>query len=326
MMRKPGFFCAAVLLFLGAGPAMSQTRAPSRTAPPARPAPVAPVATQTIERVEVTGEKVQSEIAHAFVQSYVRSASSDIAEITHWKKPLCVGTLGLSSEELNAFVTQRINQIAALTGSEVAVHPCKLNVEIVFTADPQAFLDKVRLEGPELLGARRSQLAITAVMHQPIQAWYATGIEDRNGNVILNDEERSGFNAGANAASIFNAAPTMNVEGSLLRTGIQSEMAHVYIVADTAKTGELRLGPIADYVAMLALSQAQEFKECRPLPSITNIFVPGCNEASKPTAIADADIAFLRGINRMDPGASMLTQQAGIASEIEKSMVRSGSP
>jgi hypothetical protein len=265
-------------------------------------------------------------VIHAFVQSYARLASSSVEEITRWKKPICVGTEGLAAEDLNQFVTERINQIAAQSGVPVGVHPCRLNVEIRFTSDPQGFLDQVRLEGPALLTPKRSRVKTVAVMRYPVQAWYATGIEDRNGTLILNDEESVGIYGGGNSGSlnVFNTAPTMNVEGSLLRTGLNSEMAHVFVIADSGKTGDFRLGPIADYVAMLALSQAPSFDECRPLPSISNLFAPGCGDALKPVSITDADIAFLRGLYKMDPGANLTIQQSAIAGEIEKAMKGKG--
>jgi hypothetical protein len=71
---------------------------------------------------------------------------------------------------------------------------------------------------------------------------------------------------------------------------------------------------------MLALSQTPAFDECRPLPSITNLFVAGCGAALKATAITDPDIAFLQGIYDMDPGANLQTQQAAIASAVEKAI------
>jgi hypothetical protein len=303
----------AVVVIFGGTPGRAQTAAPNKAA-------------NDIETVTVTGIRIPAEVIHAFVQSYARFASSALQEITRWKKPICVGTEGLSSEDLNQFVTGRIEQIAAQSGVRTAGHPCKLNIEIRFTSNPQGFLDQVRAEGPALLTPKRSRVADVAVMRHPIQAWYATGIEDRNGTLILNDEESVGFYGSGSGSGLtaLNSAPSMNVEGSLLRTGLNSEMAHVFVIADSGKTGDFRLGPIADYVAMLALSQAQSFDECRPLPSITNLFAAGCGEALKPVSITDTDIAFLRGLYKMDPGANLLIQQSAIAGEIEKLMKDKG--
>ena len=302
----PGTCAALLLLGLVLGPAEAQ-----------------PAKSQggDIETVTVTAERIPEAVIRAFVQSYANIGTSSLAEITRWKKPVCVGTNGLSAEALNLYVTQRIDQIAAQAGVPVEAHPCKYNVEIIFTSDPQGFLNKVRVEGPSLLTPKRSNLDTAAVMRHPVQAWYATGIEDRNGTLILNDEESvfyTGGLGGNGGMGAIDTVPILNVEGSLLRTGLRSEMAHVYVVADSKRTGDFRLGPIADYVAMLALSQAQAFDECRPLPSITNLFAPNCGEALKPVSITDPDIAYLRGLYKMDPGANLPLQQSAIAAEIEK--------
>ena len=305
--KQGNWIKAAAVLALLSGPARAQPAAPS-----------------AIETVTVTAEKIPAEIAHDFVQSYARMASESLPKLTRWKKPICVGTDGLSSEDLNLFVTQRVRQIAALAGMEVDSGFCKFNIEIIFSSTPQAFLDRVRVEGPALLTPRRSQLGAVAVMRHPLQAWYATGIEDLHGNLILNDEENAAFLASANSSGngfgVFNSAPTMNVEGSILRNGISSQMAHVYVLADTNRTGDFRLGPIADYIAMLALTQAESFDTCKPLPSITNLFAANCGEALKPVSITDTDIAFLKGLYRMDPGANLQTQQSDIAREVEKAL------
>jgi hypothetical protein len=204
---------AAVLIFCGLVTA-SRAQPVQQKSPPG----------SQIETVTVTGVRIPAEVIHAFVQSYARLASSSVEEITRWKKPICVGTEGLAAEDLNQFVTERINQIAAQSGVPVGVHPCNRNVEIRFTSDPQGFLDQVRLEGPALLTPKRSRVKEVAVMRYPVQAWYATGIEDRNGTLILNDEESVGIYGGGNPGSlnVFNTAPTMNVEGSLLRSGLNA--------------------------------------------------------------------------------------------------------
>ena len=288
--------------------------AASALAQPARPA-----RDPEIENVIVTAQRLPEVVIHAFVQSYAHMVSASFEKITRWKKPICVGTDGLSSEALNLFVTERVNQIATQAGVAVDTFPCKFNIEVIFSSAPQEFLNDVRARGPVLLSSKRSRLNTVAVMRYPLQAWYATGIEDRDGTLILNDEETVGYTSGGGLGPL-STVPSLHVEGSLLRNGLRSEMAHVYVIADTNRTSDFRLGPIADYIAMLALSQSQSFDECRPLPSITNLFAGDCGEHLKPAAITNADIAFLRGLYRMDPGANILTQQSAIAAEIEKAL------
>jgi hypothetical protein len=280
-----------------------------------------------VERVIVTapkwlGDRPQA-VIHNFVRSYAMASTSTIGEIARWKFGICTHTYGLSKPEYNQFVTDRIEDIAAQTGVEIKPAPCRFNVEVVFTDKPQDFLDKVHQIGARLLGPRPSQANEVATMRYAIQAWYATGSRDVDGSLLLDDEDDAdaGFTGDSRTGlSVFATAPMRSAEGFRWRTGLNAELAHIYIIADTGKTQSFELGAVADYVAMMALSQTQSFDACKPMPSITNLMAPGCDPELKPKAITDTDLAFLRGVYSMDPGANLEQQQNHIASKIAASL------
>jgi hypothetical protein len=192
---------------------------------------------------------------------------------------------------------------------------CHSNIDVIFTDKPQEFLDRVRKEGgARLLGPRPSQAESEGTMRYAIQAWYATGTRDINGTLLGDDQDNDTY--GGNLRDM----PQRQVEGSLIRTGLKSELSHIYIIADTGKTQDFLLGAVADYVAVLALSQTQSFETCKTIPSITNLVSPDCGADLKPTAITDTDLAFLKGVYSMDAGASLLQQQTYISDQIGKSL------
>ena len=43
-------------------------------------------------------------------------------------------------------------------------------------------------------------------------------------------------------------------------------------------------------------------RDCHPLPSVTNLLTPDCDESLKSAALFDADLAFLRGVYKADRG------------------------
>ena len=254
-------------------------------------------------------------VIHSFVRSYVL-ASPISDEITRWKNGICPKTLGLSHEEYNAYVTERIREVAGYVGAPQQISSCRDNIDVIFTDKPQDFLDRIRKEGgARLLGPLPSHAEIVGTMRYAIQAWYATATRDTNGALIGDDEDGDGL-----FGSSVKDMPQRAVEGSLLRTDLRSELAHIYIIADTGKTQDYPLGAIADYVAVLALSQTQSFEDCKSIPSITNLISPSCGADLKPTAITDTDMAFLKAVYAMDPGASLLQQQTFISDEIAKSL------
>jgi hypothetical protein len=52
------------------------------------------------------------------------------------------------------------------------------------------------------------------------------------------------------------------------------------------------------------------------MPSITNLLSSNCDDKLKPAEITPTDIAYLRGVYRMDAGAKLQIQQDQIAAEM----------
>ena len=288
--------------------------------------PVTENVPDTIERVIVTaprwmGDKPET-VIHNFVNSYAMASTATVGEISRWKLGVCAHTYGLSRPDYDQFVTDRIENIAVESGAGIKMAPCRYNVEIVFTAQPQQFLDRVRAEGVQLLGPRPSHAEAVSQMRYPIQAWYATGTRDIYGNLTLDDEDDSdaGFISAGSSLDVFATTPTVHVEGFHWRTGLNSELAHIYVSADTGRTQGMELGAVADYIAMLALSQTQSFDACKPIPSITNLISPACSSDLKPKALTDADLAYLKAVYLVDPGANLQQQQNFISASIARSL------
>jgi len=273
-----------------------------------------PVETVIVTAPTWLGDHPQT-VIHGFVRAYALAAPvSD--EITRWKNGVCPRTRGLSQEEYNAYVTARIREVAQEAGAPLQSSSCRGNIDVLFTDKPQEFLDRIRKEGgARLLGTRPSQAETAGTMRYAVQAWYATATRDTNGALIGDDEDPDGI-----FGSSIRDLPQRAVEGSLLRTDLHSELAHIYIIADTSKTHDYLLGAVADYIAVLALSQTQSFEACKNIPSITNLISPNCNADLKPTAMTDTDMAFLKAVYTMDPGASLLEQQTYISDQIAKSL------
>ena len=82
----------------------------------------------------------------------------------------------------------------------------------------------------------------------------------------------------------------------------------------------MQIGPLADYIAMLALSQTDSFDACQDILSITSLMSPECPGSGMTQALSATDLAYLKGVYEMDPGGSLLTQQSTIAAEIAKAL------
>jgi hypothetical protein len=301
--------------------------APSKAQPAPTPKPSSEPA---IETVIVNGVRVPATpdaIAHEVIRS-LAAPTSLLNEIARWRMGICPRTDGLSSRNLNNYVTKRIRDIAFQAGAPVQDEPCKSNLEILFTDQPQDALDKVRKQHPAILGYHPA----TTVSHA-VQAWYMTGTTDIRGRTVV-DHDVSGTieytNGGAyvvnpvtgvsnNMVTVDNI-PTASIEGWKGRPEVTSDIMGAMIIADSRQTGSMKLGPVGDYIAMLALSRLEGDESCQPVPSVVNIMAPSCPDSRKPDTISASDVAFLRGVYKMDPGATLQVQQNDIAGEMEKSL------
>jgi len=276
------------------------------------------------ESVTVTGTR-----SHQVIQDFVRkfTVPTRVAgKITRWGEGICPQTVGLRPSAVR-FINDRLRAVAKDVGAPVNGHAnCVVNIEIVFTTTPQAMIDHVREKRPDLLGYadNHDQLATLAEVVRPIQAWYSTQTRDLRGNVYLDVAHRKGlplvvpcFFGCEDDPHIYPPdAIGTNSTGTRLGDGMRSEFHHVIVVADPTKLTDYSVGQLADYIALMALSQVATPDACQPIASITNLLAPGC--AQTPDAISATDLAYLRGLYRMHAGMDWRIQRHEIVSEIEQ--------
>jgi len=80
----------------------------------------------------------------------------------------------------------------------------------------------------------------------------------------------------------------------------------------------LRIEPLADYIAVLALTQLNSLDTCQQLPSIVNMMAAGCDQ--RVSGITATDLAYLSGLYKMGSDKSLLFQQNDIANEMSKTL------
>ena len=113
-------------------------------------------------------------------------------------------------------------------------------------------------------------------------------------------------------------ARVVKVTGGRLRDGVTSELSHVIIAAEPGKLLDHEIGALADYIAMLSLTQLASLDVCPPLPSIVNMLARDC--AHPAIALTDNDVAYLRGLYKMSPDMSARTQAGQISYQMQQSL------
>jgi hypothetical protein len=307
-MRMKSF--SGLLAILASAWAISSASAADQPTPPSQGL--------AVENVIVTEPRFRTEKAlDNFIIGHAKP-SPFLGKIARWKKGICPVTLGLP-DKFDLYVTQRIIRVAMAAGAPLDQHePCRPNVAVLATPQPQQLLDFIRQKRVGLLGFHyRPQAEQLATMRLPIQAWYSTATEDFMGLISADIPDGA---LGYGVMSPFGRLPFMSVSGSRTGDGLKSEFTTAIIVVDSSKIAGQEIGPIADYIAMLTLAQGRYYDSCQDVPTITNLMAPGCEAQMKPAAITDVDMTYLRGLYRMDAGSSYIGQRGSIAFEMKKDL------
>jgi hypothetical protein len=275
-------------------------------------------ASPPVENVIVTAPALRTEraldnfiIAHA-------AATPALGKIARWKSGICPLTVGLP-DRFDQYISQRILRFAVMAGAPLAPDdkPCRPNILVVATPEPQALLDFVRTKRPALLGFHyKGQREQIAAMTLPVQAWYSTATEDFHGFIMA---DLPSWDLGYGVMSN-DGISSVHVSGSRIADGLKSQFTTAIIIVDARKIGGQEIGPLSDYIAMLALSQGQGYETCQSVPTITNLMAPDCGADLKPSALTDIDATYLRGLYRMAPDRSYQGQRGSIAYEMKKEL------
>lgn len=306
--------------------------------PAAEPAPAADpampkAAPAGVERVTVIGIRPTDsrfERAQHFVQTRLATARS--GQLARWMEPVCPLTVGLSPEH-GSFVSSRVETLAGLAKAPGPTEAgCRPNIEIVFTDEPQKFADELAetAKGAYLGYHYLSQTEALKTVSRPIQAWYLTATRSSalGGGLVgarlsgpvgtdgILSSARGEIGSAGDGLDIEGRRPPAGCPGSHFSHCITSSFANVVIVADRRALANRPLGPIADYIAVLAISHMNSLDECSDLPSILDLLAARCGDRPAPTSWTPADLAYLAGLYATDLGVELTFEKNSIVDHI----------
>jgi hypothetical protein len=307
MHRCQSMALLACMIIAAASTAVAQSQGLASTSEP-------PLQEVTVTATRALGHKALAHAVSAFVQSH-SAPGARINQIGRWDDNVCPLVTGLRPA-FNDFVARKVLDVARGVGAPVQSvgKQCSVNVEIVFTPDPQALLDHIAKSYRILLGFYpASQVKQTTTFSHPIQAWYETGTQSFDYQLPIEggrmgvyspaalSEYGNPFNLGAQVDSAVTAAgwQPAGVATSRLGNGLRSTFLHVLIIADSHQVARYSLQSIADYAAMLSLTRMAQLENCAPLPSITDLLAGGCTTPVS-DALTSADRAYLKALYAAD--------------------------
>jgi hypothetical protein len=319
------------------------TTGPLITPPP--PA-VTPLTVRSVPS-PVTAQKEATE----FVKT-VAATSPAIDQIARWHTSICISVAGISDDQAARVIT-RIQEVAAGVGVRTLPAGCKANVEIVFTDKPQAFMDQVAKTREEVLGYyHRHDRDKLKTVTRPVQAWYVTNTASGGADTasvalatlttsvgpaagIAGGPDGAFVNTGSGAMSVQthmmvaddpdNTVPPGCADAPAFTHCLTSELSNALIVIDTNKIQGQKLGPLTDYLSLVALSQVKSLDGCTALPSILDRLGKGCVDRDPPDGLTAADAAYLTALYVADLEKNKPMEQEEIAGRMTAMLTKRGS-
>jgi hypothetical protein len=290
---------------------------------------------QLPEEVTVVGKAdlptLKHEI-HQFVQSHAKP-STLIGQIGRWREKVCPAVTGLQDFAAEV-VSHQIENMARRVGAPTVTSgkKCSVNVEVVFTGEPQALVDHIAAtKYRPLLGYYRgTDLKQVTTFNHPVQAWYMTGTRsiDAAPPIVGLSKGQTGFSKDEDITSIISTGLKIDSaahDGSLgfgasgnpesyFTKGLRSEFMHVLIIVDSKAVARYSLRSISDYIALLALTRIGSQDTCSGLASILTLFDAGCGQP--PGEITGADTAYLKALYGADLDMNLALEQGDIRQQM----------
>ena len=230
-----------------------------------------------------------------FVTRITQSTRFDRASVARWRGPICLSVEGLPESE-NAFVVQRLSQIATAAGAHVLSDGCgkgAYNFRVLFTlhADQDA-KDMYRhhrdLFEENAANAAQIDRFVDPSTPGPVRVWH-------NATLFGTDGQPLGQ---VDPGDPIEALPHLEYTGSRLVSPGVIGLNFAAIIVDGTKTNSAGLAPLTDYIAMVGLADLDLGAELGGDPTILRLFT--APENARPAGLTAWDRAFLTALYRTD--------------------------
>jgi hypothetical protein len=227
--------------------------------------------------------------------------------LARWHASVCPLVAGLPRAS-GEFILSRLSQIAASAHVPLGPEHCRANLYVVVTREPGLLLKKWRARDPQLLNDHNGEGGIRRFFDtlRPVRVWYNVAPSSTDGVPVSADNALLGTTSDI---------PTNKITAAsrLVWYATQS-LASVIVLVDSNRLQQLRMGQLADYIAMVGLAEVRLDSDLGSTPTILRLFDKGGE--SVPQSLSDWDQAFLESLYGTEQKSMMQV------SEIETSMLK----
>lgn len=256
------------------------------------------------EKVVVTARKP------AETKNYVEQITAPpmgTEQLARWDDRICVGVSGIPSDQAQ-FIADRVSQRAVEIGLRTGKPGCEPDITVLVTTEPNTLIAAMQEKYTSLFAisneTRTGTLGQAAfeqfkTEERPVRWWHVSETFSADG-VRIRGEAKSGVDG-------ISGAPSVRSEGSRLRSAIREDLSRAIIIVDANLVQGVTMDSLGDYIAFVALMQADPNGNTTGINTILNLFRADLGD-KRATTMTDWDRDFLRALYSMPRNTASLSQ------------------
>jgi hypothetical protein len=268
-----------------------------------------------LQGLDVTApDRAQS--VHKKVEAYVSGVTvrTENWSLARWHRPICPLVAGLPKSQGEA-VLARVSEVLLKAGAPLDKGKCQPNLTIIVTAEPERLLRKWRERNSRLfaqgLAAQAKRFLET---DRPARVWY--NVAQLSADTM---PAQSSSDPDMLGATNFAGLKTNNrARHSRLEWNGLRSIDSAIVVIDATRATHLTPGQLADYAAMVGLTELDLGSKVGPAPTILRLFDTA--PAESPDGLSAWDQAFLEALYSTESRSKL--QAPYIADRVFRSVQR----
>jgi len=251
--------------------------------------------------------------ARAFVDAV--SFTSSTNALARWNERICVGAVGLATDEAQALV-DRISARAQQVGLRPGAPGCRANVMVIYAPDSDRLAGEIVEQRQDLLGylpednrltAGREAMHAFATEQRAVRWWHvsSTGrgsLRPVDGMTYQPSGRTAAYSASGDGgpnnsvgspATDLEGADAVRGNGSRTRTEVRNHLTYALVIVDARRVANVPAGAWMDYVAFVALAQIDAQARTEGYSTVLNLFSSATNP---PAGMTAWDEAYLDGL------------------------------
>jgi hypothetical protein len=263
----------------------------------------------TVREVTVTAQAKRAVLqrrVEGFIQGMTSQSYGD-QPLRTWREPVCPLVSGIARDQAE-FLLGRLSEVARHAGAPLAPEHCRPNLYVVVTPWPDPLVRAWAHNSPRMFGnGRPAEIERFLHSRRPARVWRNASLTSSRGMTLT-----PGAGEAVGEGREFDNFPVEHfADPTRLQWNSGLALNAVVLVIDAGRVQNLTAGQVADYAAMVGLTDVDLEADIGETPSILRLFDPPAPGAVAPLALTEWDQAYLKALYRTSSNSRL--QRAEIA-------------